>query len=126
MPASNYIPISKLKDKADKVFSKFVRQRDADMNGVVRCCTCGKIDHWKNMHCGHYRSRRYLAVRYDEWNVGVQCPKCNLFAQGEQVEFRNYLVKRYGEYAVNIIDLKYRNTVNDSRMLYETVIEKYK
>jgi len=34
-----------LVDKADKVFSEYIRRRYADDNGVTECFTCGKNDH---------------------------------------------------------------------------------
>ena len=38
---------STLVKKADAIFSQFIRQRNADENGVTECFTCGKKDHWK-------------------------------------------------------------------------------
>lgn len=34
-----------LKAKLDKIFSEYIRLRDADNNGMVRCISCMKIDH---------------------------------------------------------------------------------
>ena len=39
---------SKLVAKADKVFSEYIRTRNADERGYVPCFTCGKVDHWKS------------------------------------------------------------------------------
>lgn len=118
--------LKKLKNKADKTFSEFVRKRDAYDDGIAICCTCGKMDHWKNMDCGHYLSRRYLSIRYEEKNTGVQCKSCNVFNQGEQVKFREYLVNRYGEEEIQKIEIQSRNIVKDSRLLYMSVIENFK
>ena len=38
----------------DKVFSGFIRLRDADDRGYVSCITCGSIHFWKDIDCGHY------------------------------------------------------------------------
>jgi len=93
----------------DVLFSKFVRLRDADSDGLVRCCTCGKVDHWKKRQCGHFMSRRHLATRWEEKNTGSQCVSCNIFKQGEQVEFAKYLDKRYGEGTAEAMRIKSRN-----------------
>ena len=49
------------------------------------------------MHAGHFQSRRHLATRWDELNVQVQCPRCNLFNQGEQYTFGRLLDARLGK-----------------------------
>ena len=38
--------------KLDKIFSEYIRKRDADENGYVKCCTCPTVEHWKEMDCG--------------------------------------------------------------------------
>ena len=70
----------------DRWFSKFIRLRDSDRNGMCRCVTCGKPDHWKEMDAGHFISREKLPVRYDERNVHAQCKQCNRFKSGNQFE----------------------------------------
>ena len=39
--------ISKLKKKLDKVFSEYIRRRNADHLGFITCFTCGVKRHWK-------------------------------------------------------------------------------
>lgn len=36
------------KDKLDRIFSEYIRLRDADNNGYIRCISCGKIVFWKD------------------------------------------------------------------------------
>jgi len=76
-----------LVDKADKVFSEYIRRRYADDNGVTECFTCGKKDHWKKLQCGHFQSRKHYATRWNEDNCQVQCAGCNVFRYGEQYTF---------------------------------------
>lgn len=76
-----------LVDKADKVFSEYIRRRYADDNGVTECFTCGKKDHWKKLQCGHFQSRKHYATRWNEENCQVQCAGCNVFRYGEQYTF---------------------------------------
>ena len=76
-----------LVDKADKVFSEYIRRRYADGNGVTECFTCGKKDHWKKLQCGHFQSRKHYATRWNEDNCQVQCAGCNVFRYGEQYTF---------------------------------------
>lgn len=76
--------------KLDKVFSEYIRRKDAK-NEIATCVTCGKKDHWKKLQNGHFMSRKHYATRWDEDNVGVQCSACNVFRDGEQYLFAKYL-----------------------------------
>lgn len=89
--------ISKLKKKLDTLFSIYIRRKDADDNGMTRCYTCGVTKHYKEMHAGHFQSRKHICTRWHTKNVKVQCPKCNIFNQGEQYKFAIYLDEREGE-----------------------------
>ena len=82
--------------KLDKEFSLYIRRRQS-VNGIVKCFTCGKSDHWQNMDCGHFQSRKHYATRWDEKNCQVQCKGCNVFRYGEQFLFGKNLDKLYGE-----------------------------
>ena len=82
--------------KLDKEFSLYIRRRQS-VNGIVKCFTCGKSDHWQNMDCGHFQSRKHYATRWDEKNCQVQCKGCNVFRYGEQFLFGENLDKLYGE-----------------------------
>lgn len=78
---------STLVKKADAIFSQFIRQRNADANGMTECFTCGKKDHWKSLQCGHFMSRKHYSTRWNEDNCQVQCAGCNVFRYGEQYTF---------------------------------------
>ncbi len=80
-----------------KLVSEFVRRSDADVNGYCKCCTCDGVHRWQDVDCGHYISRGHWYTRYMLSNLGPQCKGCNAFRQGDPVEFREYLVKIYGE-----------------------------
>lgn len=85
-----------LQSKLDTIFSLYIRKRYATPDGMVRCVTCGKYDHWKETDAGHYISRQYLSTRYDERNVHVQCKSCNRFHEGMKDEYTLFLLKTYG------------------------------
>ena len=99
--------ISKLKKKLDKVFSEFIRRRNADHLGFINCFTCGVKKHWKEQQAGHFQSRSHHSTRWDEVNVQVQCVKCNMFRQGEQYKFGLYLDERYGKGTAKELDTKF-------------------
>ena len=78
--------------KLDAIFSKYIRRRFAE-NDISECYTCGKKDHWKNLQCGHFMSRRFYSTRWDDKNCQVQCKGCNVFRYGEQFKFSVHLDK---------------------------------
>jgi hypothetical protein len=78
---------SKLVKKLDVIFSQFIRLKYSDKHGMTKCFTCDKRDHYKSMQCGHFMSRKHYSTRWDENNVRVQCPGCNVFQYGKQYEF---------------------------------------
>lgn len=82
---------------ADKWFSKFIRIRDADENGIIICISCGKPVHWTKADAGHFIKRQFKSLRYNEKNVNGQCRKCNWLLQGNDINYAKGLVKKYGE-----------------------------
>ena len=78
--------------KLDQVFSLYIRLRYAT-NEITECYTCGKVDHYKKLQCGHFMSRKYYATRWDEDNCQVQCYSCNVMRYGEQYKFGLRLAK---------------------------------
>ena len=78
---------STLVKKLDKVFSQYIRLKDADHAGYVDCFTCGATKHWKEVDAGHFQSRGKYMTRWNEDNVKPQCKRCNGFRGGEQYQF---------------------------------------
>ncbi len=67
------------------------------------CYTCGKISDVKYMDAGHFKSRDIggsSGLYFDERAIRLQCKQCNAHKQGCPTEFRERLVKEYGEATV--------------------------
>jgi hypothetical protein len=90
----------------DHEFSLWTRLSAAGANGVVYCCTCGKPMLWNEATLGHFISRAHESVRFDVMNTSVQCVYCNSYRQGEPHLFRKYLVDKYGEKAIQAMELR--------------------
>ena len=119
--------ISKLKKELDKIFSVFIRLRDATDEGLCQCFTCGKVSHYKTgMQNGHFQSRSFLSTRFDEENCQPQCVGCNMFKQGEQWKFGMNLNAKYGIGTSNKLEFISRQKVKFSRIDYEDKISYYK
>ena len=112
--------------KLDQIFSLYVRTRDADKKGYCKCCTCGKKLKIKEIHCGHFMSRRHMATRWDEENCASQCVGCNTFNQGEQYKFALFLNTKYNTDKSSELLQKSRNTVKYSITDLEEMIEHFK
>lgn len=85
------------KDLADRMFSIYIRLKNMDKHWRCRCVTCGKVEHWKYMQNGHYRSRLCNKYRFDERNCHPQCKGCNMVNGWNYRNYHIYMVKRYGE-----------------------------
>tara|TARA_Y100001938_G_C8069950_1_gene422516 strand:- start:643 stop:1047 length:405 start_codon:yes stop_codon:yes gene_type:complete len=118
--------ISKLKKELDKWFSLFIRLRDATDEGMVQCFTSGRLYHYKQLHAGHFMSRRCLSTRWCEINVQPQSAADNLFGQGKQYQFGINLDGKYGEGTAEELQIKSKQIEKFSRVDYEEKISYYK
>lgn len=87
--------------KAKAAIQKWARMRDADENGVIRCCCCGKWLNWKHSDGGHYIQATYLSTCFAEININACCRHCNRFKEGERVAYHEFMIKKYGQEKVN-------------------------
>lgn len=85
-----------LKHKAWKIFSEYVRRKDADEGGTVSCYTCDKLLYWKESHAGHAIPGRHNAVLFDLDIVKPQCPRDNIFLGGRYEIFTTKLIREHG------------------------------
>lgn len=117
---------SSLITKLDGIFSEFIRRRDSDSQGLIRCISCGKIVHWKESDCGHYVNRKHMATRYDEENCNAQCRSCNRFDEGNIMGYRRGLIEKIGEKKTDMLEIKKHNVCKMSEVELEFLINIYK
>lgn len=82
--------------KLDSVFSIYIRKKYSDNFGMSYCYTCSKQSHYKDLQNGHYISRGNMATRWDEENCRSQCVSCNVFRNGNYVEYSTRLIEEIG------------------------------
>ena len=114
----------KLIEKLDKIFSIYIRRRNA-VNDVAECFTCGKQDHWKKLQNGHFQSRKHYSTRWQEQNCQVQCASCNVFRYGEQYKFALNLDNTYYSGLAEELHIEANKTVKLDNTDLEMLIEKY-
>lgn len=116
---------TKIRQELDAMYSRYIRLRDADENGMCTCISCGDIKHWKKMQNGHYASRTCYSTRWDDDNCHTQCLACNRFREGNKIWYRRKLVEMYGEDKVRKIEDKSLEDVKYTKSDYEEMLEFY-
>ena len=85
----------KLRDKADTLFSLYVRTRD---NFTCRRCLTQYPHNSMGYHCSHYYGRTIFATRWDETNCDGLCFGCHRIWEKEQREaYRDFKVGQLGQ-----------------------------
>lgn len=116
--------LGKFEAEAKTEFQKYIRKRDAELP----CISCGtpQTDLWDG---GHYKKAEiYSGVIFDEMNCHKQCRKCNRFLGGNELNYREGLIVRYGEAYVLEIEqraVQLRNYKYNKDQLKE-IREKYR
>ena len=82
-----------LHKKAWSIFSKYIRQKGMDENGLNHCYTCGVRKHWKELHASHFFHGR---LDFSNMNVHACCPQCNTFKSGNLAPYAVKLTEDLG------------------------------
>jgi hypothetical protein len=99
--------LTQFEAEAKKAFQKWIRLRDKDLPCIS--CTTFETDLFDG---GHFKKAEiYSGVIFNEMNCHKQCRKCNRFLGGNELMYREGLVKRYGEQTV----IELEQLANDTR-----------
>lgn len=112
------IEFSGLVDDLDAIFSKYIRHKYADKDGMVKCYTCPSIEPIGMIQNGHYISRKHMYLRWDERNCRPQCDICNEKKRGNLAIY----AKRLENESPGIVDI----LLEESRMVYKWSREELK
>lgn len=99
--------LSEYEKEAKIFFQHWIRIRDAYQN----CISCGtsQTELWDG---GHFKKAElYSGTIFNEKNCHKQCRKCNRFLGGNELNYREGLINRYGEDYV----LEIEKTANELR-----------
>lgn len=85
--------ISYLLTNVKNIVHKYIRLRDKGRS----CISCGT--EWReDFQAGHfYKSELYSSLRFNEDNIHGQCPKCNIYDEGNLNKYDLNLPKRIGK-----------------------------
>ena len=112
-------------NKLDRIFSEYIRKRDADKKGYVTCITSGNKYHYSEVDAGHFISRKEMATRWHEDNVWSQNRHHNRFKYGLQYEYSLALEKKQQGLPKHLYNLS-KQTVKYSIIDLQEMVEKYK
>ena len=94
--------LSQFEADAKKSFQKWVRLRDDRQP----CISCG-VKETDLFDGGHYfKAELFSGLIFDERNCHKQCRKCNRFLNGNELQYRQGLISRYGEEFVHQLELE--------------------
>jgi 5-methylcytosine-specific restriction endonuclease McrA len=116
-------------DDLDAIFSRYIRLRDADENGMVKCYTCPVIKPISEMQCGHFIPRANLATRWLPENCKPQCKGCNEFKDGALDAFAAHLEQDNFGAVDSLNELKrerYKPGISDLKQLIQEYRHKVK
>lgn len=105
--ARKYLPkvkktsVAKAKKKAWVAFSLWVRVKDADSEGYVKCVTCSVKRPYKDMQAGHFIPGRNNAVLFSEDGVHPQDYQCNVGKKGNWPAYYEYMLRMYGQEVID-------------------------
>lgn len=120
----NLKKLSEYEAEARKEFQAFIRLRDKNENCIS--CNCSTAVQWDG---GHYlKAELFSGLIFNEDNCFKQCSRCNDIFSGNELEYRDGLIKRKGlQFVLNLESIK-----NSSRVYKYTkeelieIKEKYK
>lgn len=106
----------RLKDKAWKTFSYWIRQRDK------KCVTCpsGLAE-----NAGHFW---HNVLDFDEENINGQCVNCNKWNHGRLAVYSVYLLKKIGKKRFDALDIRHSRDIAPPKrdeQYYQDIIDKY-
>jgi len=123
---------------ADNTFTDWLKRRDADVNGYVKCPCCGQRFHLdavdeqgkKIVQPLHYVSRSVYSLRFDPDNVFCGCSfdnlQMHLQPEGQAKQnYRKFLVSKLGETAAVEMESQKRKLHKLDNNQLKNIIEHY-
>lgn len=123
------VSISVLTIKADKIFSEYIRKRDAlkttwSLEKCV-CITCWELKDYSQFDCWHFISRSSRSTRWEEKNCNAQCKVCNNWWSGRQYEHGKAIDRKYWEWTADLLVRLGNEPQKVTREFLQEIIRKY-
>ena len=105
------------RDQADVWFSKAIRARDG------KCVFCGRID---TLEAAHIYGRRLRSVRCSMDNCVTLCHYHHRHFTEQPIEFRDWLIKHYGEQHMQLLREKSRAIFKTTAAIRKDIAKHYR
>jgi hypothetical protein len=99
---------AKQKDKAWKAFSRFIRLKYSDQDGICTCVTCDRKMPFTKIQAGHWIPGRTNAILFEEDCVHPQCYGCNVGQKGKPIEYWLWMEQNIGRQRMDEMIAKYQ------------------
>lgn len=102
-------------ESLDRMYRRIRKDEWCSGGDYCFCYTCGKLFSREQIEVGHFESRRFEAIRWDDRNTRPQCHDCNMAMAGakgaasaERVRaiYANRLIEEIGEAEYNAMERK--------------------
>src|SRR5512145_2268239 len=113
-------------NEADKWFSLYIRLRDSNESGYGKCVTCNFICWWKSADNGHFVKRQHSGARFHEKNCHLQCRECNWLKQGNDAEYKKFIIETYGQQTHDLLKMAERTATKHSTLEISLIAKEYK
>ena len=117
--------LSTLMHKADAVYSRYIRTRAIEQDGLIQCFTCERRLPIGEIDCGHFVSRVHRSTRFMEENTQPQCRYCNRYQDGNKDVFAVRLIEKYGPDILVRLQEERRKTMHRTHADYEELIRRF-
>jgi len=110
-------------------FSRYIRLRDSDEDGICTCITCGRKHKWDSgqIDAGHYIPKNTgNAIYFNEKDVNAQCKYCNKYLHANLAKYRPAIDKKYGPGTADALEIISRETVSFTEKELIEKIDYYK
>lgn len=116
-----------LLDQVAVALQKVVRLEGANSQGMCRCVTCNKFEHWKEINGGHFIPRVKTATKITRENIHPQCVSCNQYrAEEAKIYYYKFMVNKYGQSFVDELVQKSKEVVKYDRVDLELKLKEYR
>jgi hypothetical protein len=118
------------RQKAWYAFSRYIRHRDCLLTtggtdyGI--CCTCGNTFPFERLQAGHFIPGRNNAILFDTRGVNAQCVGCNMYANGRQPKYHEWMIDHHGQEVIDELFHRARKSAQFKPYHYEDFIQTFK
>lgn len=100
-------------DKADSVFSLYIRTRD---NWTCQRCGSSFLPKSQGLQCSHYFGRGRENTRFDPFNADALCFGCHqIWGSEDREAYRDFKVRQLGGEGFELLRIRANTTVKKDR-----------